>query len=92
MAQGQTRWVLESLRIPDDGGTQVRFAVPSEGIATLRVFTTLGEQIKTLFNGLVEPGRQYAVEFKAEDLPSGFYLARLDHEGRHVMHRMMLSH
>ncbi len=84
--------MLESLLIPEGSKAQVRFAVPSEGIATLRVFTTLGQQIKTLFNGLVEPGRQYAVEFTAEDLPSGFYLARLDHEGRHVMHRMKLSH
>ncbi|MCU0452980.1 MAG: T9SS type A sorting domain-containing protein [Bacteroidetes bacterium] len=87
----QTRWSIESARLPDRPSTQVRFSVPSEGIATLRVFTTLGQQIKTLFNGTVEPGRNYSVEFSADDLPAGFYLARLDHQGRHVMHRILLT-
>lgn len=87
----QSRWSLESLRTPDRPGTQVRFSVPSEGIATLRVYSTLGQQLKTLFNGIVEAGRDYTVEFSPEDLPSGFYLARLDHQGRHALHRIMLN-
>jgi hypothetical protein len=85
------RWQLESSCAPGGSGTQVQFSLPSEGIATLRIYTTLGQQIRTLFNGLVEPGRRYSVEFNAADLPSGMYLARLDHAGRHVMHRMTLT-
>lgn len=91
MPPTQPRWSLESIRSSQESRTKVRFSVPSEGIATLRVYTTLGQQLKTLFNGMVEAGRDYTVEFSAEDLPSGFYLARLDHQGRHVLHRIMLT-
>ncbi len=86
-----SRWLLESVQPSGGPGAKVRFNVPSEGIATLRVYTTLGEQLKTLFNGMVEAGRDYTVEFSAEDLPTGFYLARLDHQGRHVLRRIMLT-
>ncbi len=62
---------------PFNPTTTIEFTVPSNGLVTLKVFNTLGEEVAILFNGEAEAGRYNQVQFNAANLASGIYFARL---------------
>jgi hypothetical protein len=63
---------------PFNPTTNISFTVPSDGRATLTVYTLLGQQIGTIFTGNVSTGTIYRATFNAAGLPSGVYLSRLN--------------
>ncbi|MBP6672020.1 MAG: T9SS type A sorting domain-containing protein [Bacteroidetes bacterium] len=70
--------------------TELRFSVRTTGNASVKVYTLLGEETASLFNGIADQGREYRVQFDATGLPSGIYFCRLESEGRTRIRRMIL--
>ncbi|HEY6951336.1 MAG TPA: T9SS type A sorting domain-containing protein [Bacteroidota bacterium] len=63
---------------PFNPTTNISFAVPSDGRATLRVFNLIGQEVGILFDGMVASGKSYRTKFDGSNLPSGVYFSRLD--------------
>lgn len=61
---------------PFNPSTIIKYSVPEEGLITLKVFNSLGEEVVTLENEVKQPGI-YDMEFNAEQFPSGIYFYRL---------------
>jgi hypothetical protein len=75
---------------PYNPTTTFEFTVAKNGLTTLKVFTLLGEEIATIFEGEAEAGRAYRATFNAAALPSGMYFARLEFGGEQAVRRMLL--
>jgi len=65
---------------PFNPSTTISFNLPKSGIATLKVYNLMGEEIITLVEGYREAGI-YTINFNAEEHPSGMYLYRLSTNG-----------
>jgi Secretion system C-terminal sorting domain len=75
---------------PFNSSTSIRFTVPSNGRATLKVFNTLGQEVATLFDGQAAAGTEHRVQFNPSDLASGVYFSRLEFEGKVQIRKMVL--
>jgi hypothetical protein len=69
--------LLQNYPNPCNASTSIWFRPANRGEASLRVFNVLGEEVATLFSGIVEAGRVYTVQFDATGISSGVYLCRL---------------
>ncbi|MCH7965016.1 MAG: T9SS type A sorting domain-containing protein [Bacteroidetes bacterium] len=74
---------------PFNPSTTISFNLPKSGVATLKVYNIMGEEIKTLVEGYREAGI-YTVKFKAEGHPSGMYLYRLSTNGFTETKKMLI--
>ena len=74
---------------PFNPTTNIRFAVAKDGLVTLKVFNTLGKEIKTLISKNLTAG-QYDVSFDASELTSGVYIYQLNADNRTISKKMML--
>ena len=61
---------------PFNPSTVIRFELPRESYVSLKVYTPLGQEIKTLIDGTRSAG-VYEVRFDAAGLPSGMYIYRM---------------
>ncbi len=61
---------------PFNPSTTIRFSVPKEEFVTLKVYNTLGQEVRTLINDVRHAG-EYEVVFDAAGLPSGVYMYKL---------------
>jgi photosystem II stability/assembly factor-like uncharacterized protein len=61
---------------PFNPSTVIKYSIPHEGIVTLKVYNTIGEEVAVLFNGYRQAG-SYETEFEAYGLPSQIYIYRL---------------
>jgi hypothetical protein len=61
---------------PFNPSTTIRYRLSDRGLVTLRVYDTLGHEIRTLVDAVQSPG-EYRVFFEADSEPSGIYFARL---------------
>ncbi len=61
---------------PCNPATHISYSIPQETVVTLKVFNTLGREIKTLVHAKQMPG-EYSVIFTADNLASGIYLYSL---------------
>ena len=82
--------LMQNYPNPFNPTTMVKFSVPSTGRATMRVYNTMGQEVVTLFEGVAEAGRYYAVSFNAASMASGVYFYRLVTEQKTDVRRMML--
>ncbi len=64
---------------PFNESTNIRFALPTSGHATLKIYNLLGEEIITLLDEHLSDGIHTA-QWTANHMPSGVYLIRLDFE------------
>ncbi len=62
---------------PFNPSTTINFSIPQSSIVTLKVFNTLGQEVKTLINQNMESG-VHSISFDASELNSGIYFYRLD--------------
>lgn len=76
---------------PFNPSTMIKFSVDQAASTTLRVFNMLGQEILTLFNGHAEPGKFYAINLNASQLPSGLYFYRLESAGKRSTKKMVLT-
>ncbi|MBZ0199123.1 MAG: T9SS type A sorting domain-containing protein, partial [Ignavibacteriaceae bacterium] len=58
---------------PFNPTTTIRYAIPQDGLVTLKVYDILGKEVKTLVNEYKTKGR-YEVTFDANNLASGLYI------------------
>lgn len=82
--------LLQNYPNPFNPSTMLKFAVPATGQATMKVYNTLGAEVATLYDGMAEAGRYYAVTFDAAGMSSGVYFYRLTTEQKTEVRRMLL--
>ncbi len=68
--------------------TKIKYSLPASEFVTLRVYNELGKEIAVLVNEQQNTGN-YAVEFNAENLPSGVYFYTL-HAGNFIETKKMI--
>ena len=61
---------------PFNPTTKISFALPKQGLVTIKVFDMLGKEIETLVNESLKPGK-YEAAFDGSSYPSGVYFYRL---------------
>ncbi|NUN68737.1 MAG: T9SS type A sorting domain-containing protein [Bacteroidetes bacterium] len=74
---------------PFNPSTTVSFAVPAEGLVTVKVYSSLGEEVATLVNDRMQAG-EYSASFDGARLASGVYLVTASAAGRTVSRKMLL--
>jgi hypothetical protein len=60
------------------------------GMTSVEVFSMAGRKIASLFNGTIEAGENYSVEFNAEDIPDGIYIYRIANNSKVINGRLIL--
>lgn len=61
---------------PFNPSTKINFSIPEKEFVSLKIFNSLGEQVKELVNQNLSAG-SYTVDFNAVNLPSGIYFYSL---------------
>lgn len=74
---------------PFNPSTTIAFALPVSGPASLRIYSTLGQEVATLVNEVL-PAGQHRVVWNAAGLSSGLYFCRLECAGKVLTQRMTL--
>jgi hypothetical protein len=74
---------------PFNPSTTIRFALPSAGQTTLRVYNLLGQEMATLVNDVM-PAGVHSVSFNASSLSSGVYFFRIESGAFRAVKKMML--
>lgn len=69
--------------------TNINFELPSAGLVKLSVFNLLGEEVKTLANGLMDAG-MHSLKFDATELNSGIYFYKLESGGHAKIRKMVI--
>ncbi|MFA7360914.1 MAG: T9SS type A sorting domain-containing protein [Candidatus Kapaibacterium sp.] len=69
--------------------TKINFAIPKQGIVSLKIYDVLGREVKTLVNEIKSAGF-YSVDFNGNDFASGVYFYRLESESFRDTKRMLL--
>lgn len=62
---------------PFNPSTVIEYALPASGQVTLKVYNVIGQEVKTLVNGVQDAG-SYRVRFDATSLSTGVYFYRLE--------------
>ncbi len=75
---------------PFNPSTTIQFALATTQFAELKVFNSLGQEVKTLFSGVGEAGVINEVQFDGREFASGVYFYSLTAEGRHEIKKMLL--
>lgn len=61
---------------PFNPSTRIRYSIPQDGFVTLKIYNSLGEEIKTIVNQSQNSG-QYEVDLNASNLAGGIYFYEL---------------
>ncbi len=69
--------------------TKINFALPKQGLVTLRIYDVLGREIKTLVNEVKQAG-SYSVDFNGAEFSSGVYFYKLTSGDFSDIKRMIL--
>lgn len=75
---------------PFNPSTSIRFTVPADGHAVVKVYNVIGREVATVFNGPAIAGVQNTAEFSAVTLSTGIYFSRLEFNGKSVIGKMIL--
>ena len=65
--------LLQNHPNPFNPSTTITFALPQKGEVVLKIYNSLGQEVKNLVNGFKEEGI-HKVNFNASNLPSGVYI------------------
>lgn len=74
---------------PFNPTTQIKFAIPKDGMTKLSVYDLLGNEVSTLVNKYLSAGN-YSFNFDGKDLPSGVYIYQLNTNGLSFTKKMIL--
>jgi hypothetical protein len=75
---------------PFNPTTTFRFAVKKAERVAVKVFNTLGQEVRTLFNEVAAPDQIYDLSFDATGLASGTYIYMLKTQDRFEVKKMVL--
>jgi len=64
---------------PFNPETKIKYSLPKSSYITLKVYNSLGQEVKTLFEGFRQPG-DYTATFDGSGLSSGLYLYQMKAE------------
>ncbi len=76
-AASAASFALTSAPNPFMGTTTIGFTTPSAGPVSLKIFDARGNEVASLIDGDRYEAGEHQVVFNAEDLPNGYYMARL---------------
>ncbi|MDP2884735.1 MAG: T9SS type A sorting domain-containing protein [Ignavibacteria bacterium] len=74
---------------PFNPSTTITFSIAQKGLATLKVYNSLGEQVASLVSQQLEPGT-YNAQWNASNIASGVYLYRLEMNGLVLARKMLV--
>lgn len=74
---------------PFNPTTTIEFSVAKQEAVKLVVFNMLGEEVKTLVNSNLAPGK-YSIPFNASELSSGVYIYKISSPDKTISKKMML--
>ncbi|MBK8946148.1 MAG: SMP-30/gluconolactonase/LRE family protein [Ignavibacteriae bacterium] len=74
---------------PFNPTTKIKYNIPKFSYVTLKIFNLLGNEVKTLQKGFLQPG-SYSVTVNSEGLPSGIYFYRLDTEDNSLIKKLVI--
>jgi hypothetical protein len=74
---------------PFNPTTKISYALPNEGLVTIKVYNILGNEVAQLINE-VKPEGFYEVEFNAHNLPSGIYFYKMQSGKFMAVNKMIL--
>jgi hypothetical protein len=74
---------------PFNETTTIRFNLPEEGMARLKVYNVLGQEVSTLVDEHLSAG-EHQVQWKADKVASGTYLIRLSYESYSKTQKVIL--
>lgn len=72
---------------PFNPATTIRFTVERSGPAVVRLYNMLGQEVRTLFSGNAETGREYSLNVDATGLMSGVYFYKLETSSRSALRK-----
>lgn len=75
---------------PFNPSTKISFAAANTGRATVVVYNVLGQQVRTLFDGIAEGRKEYTITFDATQLSSGIYFCKMWTATKTEIRRMIL--
>jgi hypothetical protein len=75
---------------PFNPSTEIKYSLKDEGIVLLKIYNSLGQEVKTLINKFQSQG-EYSVNFNAANLASGIYFYRLQAGSYNQVRKMLLS-
>jgi hypothetical protein len=75
---------------PFNPSSVIEYSLAENGMTTLKVYNTIGQEVATLVNEMQEAGKLYRATFNAVGLPSGIYLARLISSNQVRVQKMIL--
>lgn len=70
--------------------TTIKFTVAKAGMAKVKIYNTIGQEVATIFNQLAEPGKYYTVQLNASHLSSGMYFSVFESENHREIKKMIL--
>ncbi|MFA7361856.1 MAG: C25 family cysteine peptidase [Candidatus Kapaibacterium sp.] len=74
---------------PFNPATKINFAIPKQGLVTLKIYDVLGREVRTLVNEVKSAGN-YTVDFNASEYSSGVYFYKLESNSFSDIKKMML--
>ena len=87
--QPKTFMLSQNYPNPFNPSTVIRYNILQNGIVTLKIFDTLGREVKTLINTEQAAG-QHEINFNAGNLPSGIYFYRITAGNYSAVKKMIL--
>ncbi len=74
---------------PFNPTTKINFAIPKQGLVTMKIYDVLGREVRTLVNEVKQAGN-YTVDFNASEFASGVYFYKLTSGDFSDIKRMIL--
>ena len=75
---------------PFNPSTKINFTIPADAFVTLKIYNSLGEEVKTLTKDQYYSKGTYSIDFNGKSLPSGAYYYRLTSGTYSAVRKMLL--
>ena len=82
--------VRQNFPNPFNPATTIEFSIPSSGRVKLKIFSLLGEEMRTLIDRDYPSGAVHRYELNDGTLPSGTYFYQIEYEHQRIAKKMIL--